>query len=147
MRSLNSRRPRTIPTFHFSKRQRLISDYLCKRLGLLLQHRAALGMLGANSTVKTRPVNDQDSDLDETVATDRGPTSAGQAGDTQGLSDTEGMSSESVTELLEEGQYFEASVISGIENAPPADVAEVKTREVLEDDVPGEYIEDDEPPK
>ena len=97
--------------------------------------------------MKIRPVNDEDADFDETVATDRGPASAGQSGDTQGLSDTEDTSSESVTELLEEGQYFEASIISGIENAPPADVAEVKTRGVLEDDVPGEYIEDDEPPK
>jgi hypothetical protein len=62
------------------------------------------------------------------------------------LSDTEDTGSESVTELLEEGQYFEASVISGIENAPAADVAEVKTREVPEDDVPAEYFQEDEPP-
>ena len=76
-----------------------------------------------------------------------GPGSAGQSGDTQGLGDDEDSNSESVQELLEEGQYFEASVISGIENAPPADVAEVTTREFPEDDVPGEYLEDDDPPK
>lgn len=69
-----------------------------------------------------------------------GPGSAGQSGDTQGLSEYEDSDSESVTELLEEGQAYEASVISAIENAPPADVAEVRTREVPEDDVPEEYI-------
>lgn len=72
-----------------------------------------------------------------------GPGSAGQSGDTQGLSEYEDSDSESVTELLEEGQAYEASVISVIENAPPADVAEVRTREVPEDDVPEEYITTD----
>jgi hypothetical protein len=95
--------------------------------------------------VKIRPVDDDDLEIGETEATDRGPGSAGQSGDTQGLSNEEGADSESVAELLEEGQYFEASVVSGIENAA-ADVAEVKTRQVPEDDVPAEYIEEDEPP-
>jgi hypothetical protein len=69
--------------------------------------------------------------------------SAGQSGDTQGLSDVAEAGSESVTELLEEGQSFEAEVISGVENAPDADVAEVHTRQVPEDDVPSEYLERD----
>jgi len=73
-----------------------------------------------------------------------GPGSAGQSGDTQGLSDIAGADSESVEELLEEGQFFEAEVISGVENAPDADVAEVHTRQVPEDDVPSEYLEDDQ---
>lgn len=68
-----------------------------------------------------------------------GPNSAGQSGDTQGLSDVAEADSESVEELLEEGQSFEAEVISGIENAPDPDVSEVHTREVPEDDVPTEY--------
>jgi hypothetical protein len=67
------------------------------------------------------------------------PTSAGQSGDTQGLSGVAQASSQSVEELVEEGQYFEAAVIEGVENAPPADLAEVKTKEVPEDDVPPEY--------
>lgn len=97
--------------------------------------------------VKIRPVDNDNLEIGETEATDRGPGSAGQSGDTQGLAnDEEGAGSESVAELLEEGQYFEASVVSGIENAAPADVAEVKTRQVPEDDVPAEYIEEDEPP-
>jgi len=68
----------------------------------------------------------------ESDAGELGPNSAGQSGDTQGLYTDEDSESESVTELLEEGQYFEASVLSGIENAPPADVSEVRTRQVPE---------------
>jgi hypothetical protein len=64
-----------------------------------------------------------------------------QSGDTQGLSTAEMADSESVAELAEEGQYFEAAAISGIENAPTADVSEVRTRQVSEDDVPLEYLE------
>jgi len=69
--------------------------------------------------------------------------SAGQAGDTQGLSTNEEADSQSVEELLEEGQSFEASVIGGIEDAPTPDVSEVRTREIPEDDVPLEYLEDE----
>jgi hypothetical protein len=72
-----------------------------------------------------------------------GPGSAGQSGDTQGLSDVAEASSESVEELVEEGQFFEAEVISGVENAPDADVSEVHTHQVLEDDVPSEYLDRD----
>lgn len=75
---------------------------------------------------------------------DLGPNSAGQSGDTQGLSDIES-DSESVSELVEEGQYFEAGVVSGVENAPPADVSEVRVHRVRQDDVPLEYLEHDEP--
>lgn len=68
-----------------------------------------------------------------------GPGSAGQSGDTQGLSDEAQADSESVLELVEGGQSFEAEVISGVENAADPDVAEVHTKEVPEDDVPAEY--------
>jgi hypothetical protein len=67
--------------------------------------------------------------------------SGGQSGDTQGLSDVAEADSESVIELLEEGQSFEAGIISGIENAPGPDAAEVTTREFPEDDVPEEYLD------
>ncbi len=86
-----------------------------------------------------------DPDLNRAETRDLGPNSAGQSGDTQGLSDAEDESSESVAELLEEGQYFEAGILSGVENAPPADVSEVRTHQVREDDVPPEYLENDEP--
>ena len=69
-----------------------------------------------------------------------GPGSAGQSGDTQGLSDVAEAGSESVEELVEEGQSFEAEAISGVEQAPDPDVAEVHTTEVPEDDVPSEYL-------
>jgi hypothetical protein len=72
-----------------------------------------------------------------------GPGSAGQSGDTQGLSDEAEADSESVLELVEEGQAFEAEVISGVEDAPDPDVAEVQTKQVPEDDVPIEYLEQD----
>ena len=72
------------------------------------------------------------------------PASAGQSGDLQQLSNVADADSESVEELAEEGNAFEASVVQGVEDAEPADVAEVTTREVPEDDVPGEYRDTDE---
>jgi hypothetical protein len=69
-----------------------------------------------------------------------GPGTAGQSGDTQGLSDVAEADTESVEELLEEGQSFEAEVTSGVEDAPDPDVAEVHTKQVPEDDVPPEYL-------
>lgn len=69
-----------------------------------------------------------------------GPGSAGQSGDTQGLSDVAEAGSESVEELIEEGQSFEAEAISGVQDAPDPDVAEVHTKQVPEDDVPPEYL-------
>ena len=77
-----------------------------------------------------------------------GPGSAGQSGDLQGLSDSDDASSESVAELLEEGQAFEASVVNSIENARIADDdGGIVTSEVNEDDVPEEYLEKDDPPR
>jgi hypothetical protein len=73
-----------------------------------------------------------------------GPSSGGQSGDTQGLSDVAEAGSESVEELVEEGQSFEAEVISGVEDAPDPDVAELHTKELPEDDVPSEYLEKDQ---
>lgn len=72
-----------------------------------------------------------------------GPGSAGQSGDTQGLSDVAEAGSESVEELVEEGQSFEAEAVSGVEEASGGDVEEVRTRQVPEDDVPPEYLEKD----
>ena len=69
--------------------------------------------------------------------------SAGQSGDLQGLRDTEGADSESVTELLEEGNAFEAGVVSGVEHGDDDEVQEVHTHEVPEDDVPEEYLDKD----
>lgn len=68
---------------------------------------------------------------------------ATQSGDTQGLSGYAGADSESVKELAEEGQYLEAEAVEGVEDAPDADAGPIKTREVPEDDVPEEYLVDD----
>jgi hypothetical protein len=54
----------------------------------------------------------------------------------------EGADSESVAELLEEGNPFEADVVLGVEDAE-ADEREVRTHEVPEDDVPDEYLDKD----
>ena len=67
--------------------------------------------------------------------------SAGQSGGLQGLSKDAGADSESVDELIEEGNAFEAGVVSGVEAADRADEKEVRTHEVPEDDVPGEYLD------
>jgi hypothetical protein len=72
-----------------------------------------------------------------------GARSGGQSGDTQGLAGNPQVDSESVEELLEEGQSFEAEVLSGVENVPDPDQSEIHTREVAEDDVPEEYREKD----
>jgi len=72
-----------------------------------------------------------------------GSNAGGQSGDTQGLSRDEREDSESVEELVEDGQDFEAEAVSGVEDALDPDQGEVKTHEVPEDDVPGEYTDKD----
>lgn len=71
-----------------------------------------------------------------------GARSGGQSGDLQGLSGVEGAASESVEELLEEGNAFEADIVKGVEDVKDADESEVETHEVPEDDVPEEYSDE-----
>ena len=66
-------------------------------------------------------------------------------GDFGGASVVESVDSESADELLEEGQTFEAGIVSGVEDAPGPDQGEVRTREVSQDDVPEEYDDKDRP--
>ena len=70
-------------------------------------------------------------------------SSAGQSGGDQGLPRDATADSESVEELLEEGNSFEAGVVFGVENSKDPSVSEVTTREFPEDDVPCEYINQD----
>ena len=70
-----------------------------------------------------------------------GSRSGEQSGDLQGLSNVEAADSESVQELLEEGNAFEAEVVKGVEDAGDQWDEEVRTHEVPEDDVPGEYLD------
>ena len=53
-----------------------------------------------------------------------------QSGDLQGLSNIQSADSESVDELLEQGNAFEAEVVTGVEDAEDADEGEVRTHEV-----------------
>jgi hypothetical protein len=66
-----------------------------------------------------------------------------QSGDFQGISRREAADSESVDELLEEGNTFEAGAVAGVEEADEDETAEVHTHEVPEDDVPQEYLDED----
>ena len=71
-----------------------------------------------------------------------GSRSGGQSGDLQGLSDVERADSESVGELLEEGNSFEAEVVKGVQDAPDADVSEVHTHQEREElDLPEDFRE------
>ena len=72
---------------------------------------------------------------------EEGATSSELSGDLQGLSNVECADSESVDELLEEGNAFEAEVVMGVEDAEDADEVEVYTHEVPQDDVPAEYLD------
>jgi hypothetical protein len=70
-------------------------------------------------------------------------SSGGQSGDLQGLSRAAQADSESVDELIAEGNPFEAEAVAGVEDAANADQREVHTHEVPEDDVPDEYLDKD----
>ena len=83
--------------------------------------------------------NERDEDEEE-----RETNSAGQSGDIQGMSRPAEADSESVEDLVEEGNAFEASIVDGVENAKDPDVSEVTTHEVSEDDVPEEYRNDND---
>ena len=74
------------------------------------------------------------------------PFSAGQSGADQELPDVPTADAESVEELVEEGNAFEADAVYGVEIAKDPSVSEVRTRQVPEDDVPGEYLNDEDEP-
>lgn len=104
----------------------------------------------ATAKIRTAPkkprVRGKREDVDSVVFDPKGlgPRSAGQSGDLQGLSNRGSADSESVDELLEEGNAFEANVVKGVEDVLDADEGGVRTHEVPEDDVPEEYLERDE---
>ena len=57
------------------------------------------------------------------------------------MSNVEGADSQSVDELLEEGNAFEPDVVKGVEDAEGDDEVEVHTHEVPQGNVPGEYLD------
>jgi hypothetical protein len=95
---------------------------------------------------KTRPVMDRKNRTEnrqqDSAAFSR-ESSGLESGDLQGLSNVESADSESVEELLEEGNAFEAGIVSGVEDSREREGKEVRTREVPEDDVPGEYLDEE----
>jgi hypothetical protein len=70
-------------------------------------------------------------------------TGSSRQSDFAGLSRKQEADSESVDELVEEGNIFEAGAVAGVEEADNSDEREVHTHEVPEDDVPDEYREED----
>lgn len=69
--------------------------------------------------------------------------SARQSEDFEGVSRAEQADSESVDELVEEGNVFEAGAVAGVQEADDADGKEVNTRELPEDGVLEEYLDKD----
>jgi len=75
-----------------------------------------------------------------------GSEAAGQSGATQGLAQNAEADSETVEELEEEGQGFEADVVAGVEDAGDADEHRIRRRgreeeeeeEEVEEDIGGE---------
>lgn len=72
-----------------------------------------------------------------------GAKSSRRAADSEKLSRIQQADSESVDELVEEGNIFEAGAVAGVEQADDEDGREVHTRQVPEDDVPEEYLDRD----
>jgi uncharacterized protein YbjQ (UPF0145 family) len=81
----------------------------------------------ARAQKKKKPIVVSSEELTEQQG--MGPSAAGQSGDLQGLSNIADADSESVEQLVEEGQAMEADAIAGVEDAPEADISEVHTRQ------------------
>ena len=98
---------------------------------------------GKTAGALKKPVRGKNQSVDTVAFTPKGlgARSGEQSGDLQGLSNVQGADSESVDELLEQGNAFEAEVVKGVEDAGDADEGEVRTHEVPQDDVPGEYLD------
>lgn len=87
---------------------------------------------------KTRKRGPQEYGIEQQAIASR---SGAESGDLQGLRDIASADSESVDELLEEGNAFEAEAVAGVEHADDDPEREVHTHEVPEDDVPEEYLD------
>lgn len=74
-----------------------------------------------------------------------GPNSAGQSGDTQGISDQAESSSEGIEQLIEEGQFIEAGILEGIEDSGEGDPKPLRPKQFPIDDIPPEYQDGLEP--
>lgn len=91
---------------------------------------------------RANPVRELTQDIQNRRLTANQRNLAQESGDLEGLSRRPLADSESVDELAEEGNAFEAGAVAGVEEADNADEKEVHTREVPEDDVPEEYLDE-----
>jgi hypothetical protein len=101
------------------------------------------GLKTATSTRKPAPRENRGFDSQEFAVREPRSRATVESGDLQGLSNLEAADSESVDELLEEGNAFEADVVAGVQRADDDGEREVRTHEVPEDDVPGEYLDEE----
>lgn len=113
-----------------------------KRARVKAGSKKAINRKAVNAPTKHPQQKSQSVDMVSLRREGRRSRSGGQSGDLQGLSNIAGADSESVDELLEEGNAFEADAVKGVEDAGDLDEREVRTHEVAEDDVPEEYLEE-----
>jgi hypothetical protein len=96
-----------------------------------------------NRVPPTEQVGSQSVETTQLRAKSRVARAGAGGGDFGGASVVEGANSESADELLEEGQSFEAGIVRGVEEADDNIEQEVRSHEVPQDDVPGEYDDKD----
>jgi N utilization substance protein A len=121
--------------------KKAVRNKLAKRRGAPKKKLAQQKARPKKSAVKTVRGKSRSADSVAVALRGRGGGVDEQPGDSQGISNVASADSESVDELLEEGNTFEAEAVKGVEDAGDADEEEVRTHEVPEDDVPGEYLE------
>jgi hypothetical protein len=111
----------------------------------VVKAKAAPKKKARRAAVATAQVGSQDVEIVQVKAKARVARAGAGGGDFGGASLVEGANSESVDELLEEGQSFEAGIVRGVEEADDEIEQEVHTHEVPQGDVPGEYDDDERP--
>lgn len=129
-----------------SKRKSILKKKLVAKKKTAAKRRSAPKKAAKKKSIRRRTARRASGEAGRVNLGDRrglGAESAGQSGDTQGISRREFSDSESVEELLEEGQYLEAEAVGGVEDARDPDEGAVTTSEVPEDDVPEEYLDRD----
>jgi hypothetical protein len=101
------------------------------------------GRSGAKRRKLVKAERESKQEIRRRTSTASAIVSGRQSGDLQGLSQAEQADSESVEELVEEGNVAEAGAVAGVEASENAEGKEVHTREFPEDDVPEEYLDKD----
>jgi hypothetical protein len=148
-RKKNQKRQRPRASKKFTRKERLAAGKKTTARSKAAKSRPAKNKVSRKTKIvrATAAVRRKSQSVETVSLEPKGPgTRAGVgAGDFQGISILENVDSESAEELLEEGQAFEAGIISGVEDAPDANKSEVTTHEVPQDDVPGEYDDEDRP--